>query len=99
MRRFEAARPLHFVTAENLGVGDHDHLCFIAQESATQCTEMNVQSMVCGGTRTTAIRSRRFQSIFLPDLGEPLPFAIVVAKHMDGISLARPAMKLGKEFA
>jgi len=38
----------------------------------------------------------RFESQFLPDLGEALTFAIIIAEHMNGVPLPRPAMQLDK---
>src|SRR5262245_10585173 len=34
-----------------------------------------------------------------PDFLEPLPFAVVVAEHMDGVILPQPAMHLREKFA
>jgi hypothetical protein len=37
--------------------------------------------------------------MFFPDFLETLPFAVVVAKNVDGIILPQPAMKLLEKFA
>jgi hypothetical protein len=36
---------------------------------------------------------------FIPDLGEPLAFAVVVAEDMDGVVLSQPAVQLVEELA
>ncbi len=51
--------------------------------------------------RTSGIGFRAFlrQAVFLPNLGEALPFAVVVAEDVDRIALAQPAVQLGEELA
>ena len=40
-----------------------------------------------------------FPNQFLPDFLEPLPFAVVVAKDVDGVILPQPAVELLEKFA
>ena len=40
-----------------------------------------------------------FESVFFPNFIEPLLFAGIVAKHVEGVTLAYPPMQLGKELA
>ena len=39
------------------------------------------------------------QPILIPNLSEPLPFALVVAEDVDGAACAQPAVQLSKELA
>jgi hypothetical protein len=39
-----------------------------------------------------ALTTWRLEPIFVPNFFEPLPFPIVIAKEVDGISLSQPAM-------
>src|SRR5215469_734910 len=38
------------------------------------------------------------KTIFVPDFSKPLALAIVIAEHMDGVTLAQPAVHLGEKF-
>src|SRR5262245_28368073 len=79
MRRFQPARTLHLVTAENLRVGDDNQLAFVIKKAA--CQSANVER---GSFRT--------QAIFLPNLSESLAFAIVIAKDVHCVILTQPSM-------
>src|SRR5258706_9731863 len=89
MRRFEPARALHFVTAENLGIG-HDHqFGRLAKEAAGQSAEMQFRQKL-------GLFSK---PIFAPNLLEALPLALVVAKDVHRPALAQPAVDLAEEIA
>src|SRR3954469_1268121 len=44
-------------------------------------------------------RRRAFKAVFLPNFLEAFTFALVVAKNVHAVALARPAMELRKELA
>ena len=88
VRRFKPARTLDFVAAENFRIGDDNDFRGLKKKSARQarrCATCNVRGVA--------------ETVFPPDFLEALAFAVVVAKHMDGIILARPAMQLREEFS
>ena len=39
------------------------------------------------------------EPIFLPNFGEALAFAVVVAHDVDSVALSQPTMQLGEKFA
>ena len=86
MRRFEPARTLHFVTSENLRVRYHCQFGRLEEKAAGQRPQPDAQ------------RPRMAQAVFPPNLLEPLPLAIVVAKQMHPVALARPPVQLLEEF-
>src|SRR6516165_7984374 len=50
------------------------------------------------GVRTLDFGFRLFQAVFLPNLGEALALAVIIAEDAHIIALARPTMELGKEL-
>ena len=114
VRRLEAARPLHLVTPEDLGVGDDDQPGLVAEEAAGQSAEVSAKSegrspkaesrslrLRFARIELWSLRVRSFlhQPVFLPNLGEALPLAVVVAEDVDRVALAQPAVQLGEELA
>ena len=92
--RFESAWTLDFVTAENLRIGDDDQPGQFAEKAARQCAEVE------GGTYGNGGRGWRLgQAILFPNFLEALALPFIVAKDMDGITLAQPAMQLIEESA
>src|SRR5215471_1577117 len=51
------------------------------------------------GLWTSDFYLRFFQPVFLPNLGESLALAFIIAKDAHIVALAGPAMELGKELA
>ena len=82
MGRFEAARTLHFVTPKDFRVRHDRQFGRFAEETAREGAEAHVE------------RACFAQAVLAPDFLEALTFALVVAKEMDGIILAQPAVEL-----
>jgi hypothetical protein len=88
---------LNLVAAKNLGIGHHDYLCLIAEESTGQAAQVYAQS---GWRRRGLVvgRGGACQAILFPDFHEALALAIVVAKQVNLVVLSQPAMNLGKKI-
>ena len=69
------------------------------KKSAGERAEMNGRRCAESMRAECALAFRPSAAKLGPDFLEPLPFAVVVAKNVDGIILPQPAMKLLKEFA
>src|ERR1051325_4167636 len=108
MRRFEASRPLDFVSAKNLGIRHNHDFGFFAEETASEGAKMSLQALAfglpwsAGNLRVDGIldgfRVRVFEAVFAPDLAESLALAVVVAEELNGIALSEPAVELVEEF-
>ncbi len=104
VRRFQPARTLDFVAAKNLRVGDDDEFGVVAKETAGKRADLRLGSEVRGlGLRAGGVfswnRDARPRTRFFPNFLKPLPFAVVVAKDVDGVTLPQPAVKLAEKFA
>ena len=98
MGRFEPARTLDFVSAENFGIRDHHQSRLVGNESAGEGADVQsrrIRSNLFGSHG----RDARATKDFLPNFLEALLLAVVVAKNVDGVFLAEPAVKLGEKFA
>ena len=84
---FLAARALDFVAPENFRIGDNDEFRLVTNEAARERAGLNHQPCF------------RRKTVFLPNLLETLPLAVVVAKDVDGVILPQPAMKLLEKLA
>ncbi len=92
--RFEPARPLHFVTAKDFGVGDDDHAGLFAKKTAMspQSTVHSPWSVRLAWLWTVGRGLWTFQIQLFPNFAKPLPLAVVVAEQVDGITLAGPTL-------
>jgi len=93
MRRFEPAGSLNLVAPKDFCVRGHDQFCFFTKIAAGKSAGMSAKPW------PGSIRGRIFETVFPPNFREPLTLALIVAKDMDGVILARPAMELSEEFA
>jgi hypothetical protein len=91
--RLEAARTLDLIAAEDLGVGDDGEPCLREEEPAGQGAEVQ------RGLGSWRRLGWEIETIVVPDLEEPLTFAVVVADDVDGVVLAEPSVQLVKEIA
>ncbi len=110
VRRFQPARTLDFVTAKNFRVGDDDQFRLVANkttgEGAGSCLGSGDRGPasgvwrleICGGGVFSQTQNARAKTPFRPDFLEPLAFAVVVAKYMNGVALPQPAVKLMEKF-
>ena len=98
--RFEAARTLDFVAAEDFGVSDNDELAVLVHEAASERADFEVGQRLFRGQAVRApIPRDKTQAVFLPDLAEALAFAVVIAKYLHLVPLAEPAVHLREELA
>jgi hypothetical protein len=86
VRRFQPARTLDLVTAEDFRIGDNDQFCRVANETPREGAEMD--EGLC------LVR----QAELLPNFLKALALAVVVAEDMNGKILPLPAVQLLEEF-
>src|SRR5262249_31563837 len=82
VRRLQPAWTLHFVSAEDFGIGNHNQFRIIEQKAPAEIAD--------GDARKRVER----QLVFLPDFTEPLLLAVVIAENIDVVALSQPAMEL-----
>src|ERR1039458_4964831 len=76
----------------------------MSEKSEVRSPKSEVRRLVSGGpgrswTLLLCFRGFLHQAVFVPDLGETLALAVIVAEDMDLIALAQPAVQLGEELA
>ena|SRR5437879_3542556 len=107
MRRFQAARPVHLVAAEDLGVRDDDPFAVFAKKTAGQRADVQVGTGVLSVCLFSRVRWERrlagnlshvAESVFLPNLSDPPAFAGIITEDVNGVVLAQPAMQLREKF-
>src|SRR6266566_2397168 len=94
MRRFEPARPRHFVTAKDLRIRHHHQFEGFGNEAARQRAEVQDRAWI-----SFAFRFGFRKPILRPNLLKALPLALIVAKDMDGVPFSQPEIEQAKEFA
>src|SRR2546421_7245079 len=86
VRRFHAARTLHFVAAKNFRIGHDDQLCGFVKKTAAQRSDKRLRLLLS------------LKSIFAPNFSKPLFLTVIIAENLDRKSLSQPPMKLAEKF-